>query len=38
LLFFIVATAVWGGLGVALKVMMDSGNEEPQLGKKEAQG
>lgn len=37
LLFFIVITAVWGGLGVALKIMMDSGKEEPQLGKKEAQ-
>lgn len=38
LLFIIVATAVWGGLGVALKIMMDSGKDEPQLGKKEAQG
>jgi len=38
LLFFVVVSAVWGGLGVALKIMMDSGNDEPQLGKKEAQG
>ena len=38
LLFFVVITAVWGGLGVALKIMMDSGKDEPQLGKKEAQG
>jgi len=38
LLFFVVVSAVWGGLGVALKIMMDSGKEEPQLGKKEAQG
>jgi hypothetical protein len=38
LLFFIVAASVWGGLGVALKIMMDSGKEEPALGKQEAQG
>ena len=38
LLFLIVAASVWGGLGVALKIMMDSGNDEPALGKQEAQG
>ena len=38
LLFFVVVSAVWGGLGLALKIMMDSGNDEPQLGKKEEQG
>ncbi len=38
LLFFIVAASVWGGLGVALKIMMDSGKEEPSLGKQETQG
>jgi len=30
LLFFIVAASVWGGLGVALKIMMDSGKQEAQ--------
>ena len=38
MLFLIVAASVWGGLGVALKIMMDSGNDEPALGKQEAQG
>jgi len=37
-LFLIVVGAVWGGLGVALKIMAGSGQEEPVISKKEAQG
>jgi hypothetical protein len=36
-LFLIVVGSVWGGLGVALKIMADSGKKEPALGKQEAQ-
>jgi hypothetical protein len=37
LLFFIVVGSVWGGLGICLKIMADSGKEEPAVGKQEAQ-
>jgi hypothetical protein len=36
MLALLVATAVWGGLGVALRVMMDSGKDEPALSQDEA--
>ena len=36
MLALLVATAVWGGLGVALRLMMDSGKDEPALSQDEA--